>query len=101
MRKHCKSIPLSLSSQVFHQAIDLIEDNYWKNAEFNGCEIKISSKECMKQEQPYHDYAIVHKVLTIDKNIEITNSLKWLKFFLIVISVFSKFKVSTMYSMPI
>ena len=43
--------------------MELVKDKYWKGAEFNGSEIAVSYKACMEQEQPYHDYAIIYRVI--------------------------------------
>ena len=48
---------------MFDQAMELVKDKYWKGAEFSRSEIVVSYKACMKQEQPYHDYAIIHRVI--------------------------------------
>ena len=48
--------------QVLNNAMSLVVSKYWDKAQFKGCKIKTSLKPYLANEEPFTDYATVHKV---------------------------------------
>lgn len=55
-RKHKEAV-------LFDQAMGLIKNVYWKDAQFNGSKVETRVKECLKNEEPYDDYETIHQVI--------------------------------------
>lgn len=48
--------------QIFDNAMMLIKDRYWKDAQFNNAEIRTDVIGCNQKEHPYNDYREIHEV---------------------------------------